>query len=139
VERSARLLLRLISFCMYSQVYRRRAKKTSSAMAPRKTTKSNAETAPQGSDNISDTSSRASGSVATWSSISSILQTGLVNCSESDEDDLDVVRDDLNTKYKAIVQSGMHLVAARPRLLPYPDMIRWALDHVDLPTRTISE
>jgi hypothetical protein len=122
---------------MYSQVYRRRARKTSSAMAPRKTTKSNTETVPQGSDNISDTSSRASGSVATWSSISNILQRGLVNCSESDEDDLDVVRDDLNTKYKAIFQSGMHLVAARPRLLPYPDMIQWALDHVDLPTRTI--
>jgi hypothetical protein len=31
----------------------------------------------------------------------------------------------------------MHLVATRPRLLPYYDMIRWALDHVDLPSRTI--
>ena len=31
----------------------------------------------------------------------------------------------------------MHKVVARPRLLPYYDMIRWALDHVDIPTRTI--
>jgi hypothetical protein len=31
----------------------------------------------------------------------------------------------------------MHKVEARPRLLPYYDMIRWALDHVDIPTRTI--
>ena len=31
----------------------------------------------------------------------------------------------------------MHLVATRPRLLPYYDMIRWALDHIDLPSRTI--
>ena len=31
----------------------------------------------------------------------------------------------------------MHLVATRPQLLPYYDMIRWALDHVDLPSRTI--
>jgi hypothetical protein len=31
----------------------------------------------------------------------------------------------------------MHLVATRPRLLPYYDMIRWALDHIDLPARTI--
>jgi hypothetical protein len=31
----------------------------------------------------------------------------------------------------------MHKVAARPRILPYYDMIRWALDHVDIPTRTI--
>ena len=99
--------------------------------------KSNTEAAPPGSDNISDTSSRASGSVATWSSIPGILQRGVINCSESDEEDLDVARDDMNTKYKAIFQSAMHLVAARPRLLPYPDMIRWALDHIDLPTRTI--
>jgi hypothetical protein len=31
----------------------------------------------------------------------------------------------------------MHKVAARPRLLPYYDMVRRALDHVDIPTRTI--
>jgi hypothetical protein len=31
----------------------------------------------------------------------------------------------------------MHRVAARSRLLPYYDMVRWALDHVDIPTRTI--
>jgi hypothetical protein len=31
----------------------------------------------------------------------------------------------------------MHKAAARPCLLPYYDMVRWALDHVDIPTRTI--
>jgi hypothetical protein len=31
----------------------------------------------------------------------------------------------------------MHKIAARPRLLPYYDMIRWVLDHVDIPTITI--
>jgi hypothetical protein len=31
----------------------------------------------------------------------------------------------------------MHKVAARPRMFPYYDMVRWALDHVDIPTRTI--
>jgi hypothetical protein len=31
----------------------------------------------------------------------------------------------------------MHKIAARPRLLPYYDMVRWALDHVDILTRTI--
>jgi hypothetical protein len=31
----------------------------------------------------------------------------------------------------------MHKIAARSQLLPYCDMIRWALDHVDIPTRTI--
>ena len=31
----------------------------------------------------------------------------------------------------------MHKVAVGPRLLPYYDMIQWALDHVDIPTKTI--
>ena len=31
----------------------------------------------------------------------------------------------------------MHKIVVRPQLLPYFDMIRWALDHVDIPTRTI--
>jgi hypothetical protein len=31
----------------------------------------------------------------------------------------------------------MHKVATRPSLLPYNNMIEWAMDHVDIPTRTI--
>jgi hypothetical protein len=31
----------------------------------------------------------------------------------------------------------MHKIAARPWLLPYYDMIKWVLDHVDIPTITI--
>jgi hypothetical protein len=122
---------------MYTQVYCRREKQQASAMAPRRAAKETIEVAAQGLDNVSDTSPRTSGSVSTWSSISNILQSQLVKCSDSDDYNLDVVKDDMNTKYKTIVQSGMHLVATRPRLLPYYDMIRWALDHVDLPTRTI--
>jgi hypothetical protein len=122
---------------MYTQVYCRREKQQASAMAPRRAAKAGVEVAAQGSDNVSDTSPRTGGSVDTWSTISDILKSGLINCPDSDDDDIDIVRDDLNTKYKTVVQSGMHLVATRPRLLPYYDMIRWALDHVDLPTRTI--
>jgi len=106
-------------------------------MTPRTTAKASVEVAAQGPDNVSDTSPRTGGSVPTWSFISDILQSELVNYSDSDDDDNDIVKDDLNTKYKTIVQSGMHLVATRPRLLPYYDMIRWALDHIDLPSRTI--
>jgi hypothetical protein len=57
-----------------------------------------------------------------------------VNCSDDSSDN---EKDDLATKYKIVVQAEMHKIAARPRLLPYYDMIRWALDHVDIPTRTI--
>jgi hypothetical protein len=120
---------------MYTQVYRRRAKTQVSDMAPRRAAKANIEVAGQGPDNVSDTSPRSGGSVPSWSFVSDILQSELVNYSDSDDNDNE--KDDLNTKYKIVVQSGMHLVATRPRLLPYYDMIRWALDHIDLPTRTI--
>jgi len=43
----------------------------------------------------------------------------------------------LATKYKIVIQAEMHKIVARPWLLPYYDMIRWALDHVDIPTKTI--
>jgi hypothetical protein len=56
-----------------------------------------------------------------------------VNYSDLDNNE----KDDLNNKYKIVVQSEMHRVATRPRFLSYYDMIRWALDHIDLPTRTI--
>ena len=52
-------------------------------------------------------------------------------------DSNDNEKDDITTKYNIVIQSIMHKVVARPRLLPYYDMVRWALDHVDIPTRTI--
>ena len=118
---------------MYTQVYRRREKTQVSAMALRKAAKANIEVAGQGLDNVSDTSPRSGGSVPSWLFVSDILQSELVNYSDSDDNE----RDDLNTKYKIVVQSGMHWVETRPRFLPYYDMIQWALDHIDLPTRTI--
>jgi hypothetical protein len=99
-----------------------------------KVSKASAEILGQGSDNVSDTSPRSVDSVRTWLYISEVLQSDLVNCSDDSSDN---EKDDLTTKYKIIVQEEMHKVASRPRLLPYYDMIRWALDHVDIPTRTI--
>jgi hypothetical protein len=52
-------------------------------------------------------------------------------------DSSDNEKDDLATKYKIVIQEEMHKIAARSRLLPYYDMIRWALDHVDILTMTI--
>jgi hypothetical protein len=54
-----------------------------------------------------------------------------VNCLDDSSDN---EKDDLATKYKIVIQAEMHKIAARPRLLPYYDMIRWALDHVDILT-----
>jgi hypothetical protein len=119
---------------MYTQFYRRRDKTQDSAMAPRKAEKANVEVSGQGSDNVFDTSPRSINSVPNWSYVSDILQAELVDYSDDSDDN---ERDHLTTKYKIVVQSRMHRVAARPRLLPYYDMVRWALDHVDIPTRTI--
>jgi hypothetical protein len=119
---------------MYTYFYRRRAKVESPAMAPRKASKATVEVSGQGSDNVSDTSPRSVDSVRTWSYISEVLQSELVDVSDDSSEN---EKDDLITKYKIVVQAQMHKVAARPRLLPYYDMVRWALDHVDIPTRTI--
>jgi hypothetical protein len=104
---------------MYTQFYRRRAKTQASAMAPRKEAKVNVEVAGQSSDNVSDTSPRSVNSVPSWSFVSNVLQLKLVNYSDSNDNE----KDDLNTKYKIVVQFGMHRVATRPRFLPYYDMI----------------
>jgi hypothetical protein len=81
-------------------------------MALRKAAKANVEVAGQGSDNISDTSPRSVDSIPDWSFVSGILQSELVDFSDDSDDN---EKDDLNTKYKIVVQSGMHRVAARPR------------------------
>ena len=119
---------------MYTHFYCRRAKLQSPVMAPGKASKASAEVSGQGSDNVSDTSPRSIDSVWTWSYLSEVLQSDVVNYSDDSSDN---EKDDMTTKYKIVVQEEMHKVAARPRLLPYYDMIWWALDHVDIPTRTI--
>jgi hypothetical protein len=119
---------------MYTYFYHRRPKVESPAMAPRKASKATVEVSGQGSDKVSDTSPRSVDSVRTWSYIYEVLQSELVDVSDDSREN---EKDDLITKYKIIVQAQMHKVAARPRLLPYYDMVRWALDHVVIPTRTI--
>ena len=103
-------------------------------MAPQKMPKSAAESSVQGSDIVFDTSPRSINSVKTWSYVSNILQSESINCLDDSSDN---EKDDLSTKYKIITQAEMHKIVARPHLFPYCDMIRWALDHVDIPTRTI--
>jgi hypothetical protein len=88
----------------------------------------------QGSDIISDTSPRSINTVKTWTHVSNILQFELINCPKDSSDN---EKDDLSSKYKVVAQSEIHKIEARSRLFPYYDMIKWALDHVDIPTRTI--
>jgi hypothetical protein len=53
------------------------------------------------------------------------------------DDSNDNEKDDITTNYEIVIQLGMHKVVSRRQLFPYYDMVRWALDHVDIPTRTI--
>jgi hypothetical protein len=103
-------------------------------MAPCKVFKAVAKSSSHGSDVVFDTSPRSINTIKTWTYISDILQSESVNCSDDSNDN---EKDDLATRYKIIIQREMNKIEARPRLFPYYDMIRWALDHVDIPTRTI--
>jgi hypothetical protein len=100
----------------------------------KKCPKSSTESSSQGSDVVSDTLPQSINSVKTWSYVSNILQSESVNYSDDSSDN---EKDDLSTKYKIVAQAEMHKIATRPQLRPYCDMIRWVLDHVDVPTRTI--
>jgi hypothetical protein len=96
---------------MYTYFYRRRAKAGSPGMAPRKASKASVEVSGQGSDNVADTSPRSIDSVPNWSFVSDVLQAELVDYSDDSNDN---EKDNITTKYKIVIQSGMHKVAARP-------------------------
>jgi hypothetical protein len=105
-----------------------------SIMAPRKMSKEAVKSSGQGLYVVSDTLPRSINVVKTWSYVSNILQSESVSCLDDSSDN---ENDDLSTKYKIVTQAEMKKIAARPQILPYCDMIRWALDHVDIPTRMI--
>jgi hypothetical protein len=70
----------------------------------------------------------------TWTQVFDILQYELINCPEDSGDE---VTETQATKLKYIAQSELHKIATWPRLMPYNDMIGWALENVDVSTRTI--
>jgi hypothetical protein len=94
-------------------------------MAPKKASKKGEEQ-PE-SDIISDTT--AAGvihNIKSWAKIADKMEEEL---SYSDDEDENYLRN--------IASTGLHKVAARPKLVSYTDMIIWALDKVDVPTRSI--
>jgi hypothetical protein len=91
-------------------------------MAPKKASKKGEEQ-PE-SDIISDTT--AAGvihNIKSWAAIADKMEE------ELKYDDENHLRD--------IATTGLHKVAARPKLCFYTDMVIWALDKVDIPTRSI--
>ena len=78
-------------------------------------------------DSISDTT--AAGvihNIKSWTTIANKMEEEL---KYSDDDEENHLRD--------ITVTGLHKVVARPRLFSYTDMVIWALDKVDVPTRSI--
>jgi hypothetical protein len=103
-------------------------------MAPRKMIKASGESSNQNTDVLSDTSPRTIDTVKTWMQVFDILQYELINY----PDDLgDEVTETQDTKYKYVAQSELHKISVRPRLVLYNDMIGWALQNVDISTRSI--
>jgi hypothetical protein len=91
-------------------------------MAPKKASKKGEEQ-PE-SDIISDTT--AAGvihNIKSWAAIADKMEE------ELKYDDENHLRD--------IATTGLHKAAARPKLCSYTDMVIWALDKVDIPTRSI--
>jgi hypothetical protein len=94
-------------------------------MAPKEASKK-AEEQPEG-DIISDTIvAGVVHKLKSWAAIA-----------EKMEDELSYTDNGTDNHLRDIAEAGLHKVAARPRLVSYTDMIVWALDKVDVPTRSI--
>jgi hypothetical protein len=98
-------------------------------MAPKKGPKKSEDTteifSPEG-DVISDTMPHAIDSIKSWRQIYEILDYEIKNSPNDSENHL-----------RDIAESELHKIAARPRLMAYNDMISWALEKIDIPTRSI--
>jgi hypothetical protein len=106
-------------------------------MAPRKATRRQDPSVEESNPNLdiySDTTALLTDSIKSWAQVYEILEDEKSIPSDESSEGEDVLT--IN-KLKEVAKSELHKVAARPKLLPYTDMIRWALDHVDISTRTI--
>jgi hypothetical protein len=98
-------------------------------MEPKKAPKKSEDTEeirnPEG-DIISDTTPHTIDSIKSWREIHELLDYEIENSPGDSENHL-----------WDIAESELHKIAARPRLMAYNDMINWALEKVDIPTRSI--
>jgi hypothetical protein len=98
-------------------------------MAPKKASKKSEdieEMRNPGGDIISDTMLHAIDSIKSWTQISEFLDYEIKNSSTDSEN-----------HFRDIAKSELHKIAGRPQLMAYNDMVNWALEKVDIPTRSI--
>jgi hypothetical protein len=94
-------------------------------MGPKKSEDTTEISSPEG-DVISDTTPHAIDSIKSWRQIYENLDCEMKNSPSDSENHL-----------RDIAESELHKIATRPRLMPYNDMVSWALDKVDILTRSI--
>ena len=83
---------------------------------------------------LSDTSPRAIDTMKYWTQVFDIIQHELINCLEDSGDE---VTETHVTKLRDIAESDILKMVLRPRLMLYNNMIGWALENVDISTRSI--
>jgi hypothetical protein len=94
-------------------------------MGPKKSEDTTKISIPEG-DVISDTTPHAIDSIKSWRQIYENLYCEMKNSLSDSENHL-----------QDIAESELHKIATRPWLMPYNDMVSWALDKVDILTRSI--
>jgi hypothetical protein len=106
-------------------------------MALRKTSKKSDEVGEGSnlnSDVLSDTTPHDVDSIKSWMQIFEILERKVINCPDDSRDE---TTDKIGTKLKVIADFELHKIATWPKLIPYNDMISWALGNTDVQTRSI--
>jgi hypothetical protein len=85
-------------------------------------------------DFLSDIMPQAIDSVKSWTQVFEILEHEIINFPEHFSDEVDDTHGD---KLRYIAQSELHKIVAWPILMSYNDMISWALENVDVQTKSI--
>jgi hypothetical protein len=88
--------------------------------APKKSEEAGERSNPDG-DVISDTTPHIVDAIKSWRKIFENLDYEIRNCPD------DFGNEKTENKLRDIAESELHKVSTRPRLMPYNDMIGWAL------------
>jgi hypothetical protein len=103
-------------------------------MEPRKAPKKSEEAGGRSNlngDVVSDTTPDVVDSIKSWRHIFESLDYEIRNCPD------DFGNERTENKLRYIVESEVHKIATRMRLMPYNDMVCWDLDKIDVLTRII--
>jgi len=107
-------------------------------MLPHKTGKKQESLAEESNPNmdiLSDTTAWIRDMLKSWKHVYDILEHEiLLFLNDSIEEDDEI----LSAKLRLAAQSELHRITAQPKIMPCSDMISWALDHVDIPSRSVS-